>query len=163
MEELDRLLAKGLGAGFAGETTPKTIQRGSFEGKQSTYPSPEKPFYLDEWFAHQNGGGQELVQDDEGKRATRVYAGGNLPPEELAELGTTEDEVSVYLVRKINGLGEKTRLRENCHPEPDGNWQYSYEILKPNVDGVALTIGLEKIAFKQTTVFAHGFLLSPVE
>ncbi len=163
-KELDDLLAKGLGAGYAGKIIPETVKRGPFEGgKQSLFTSETNGVYLDQWFAHQNGGGQELVQDKDGDRATRLYGGGNLAPEELAALGTNEEEVINYLIKKVGQLGNKTRLHENCFPEADGDWQYSYKILQPNVGGIPLTIGLESIDFKQTTVFAHGFILSPIK
>ena len=161
MADAKKLLADGLSAGFAGHSTFETIQRGPFQGKQSLFTPGAGKVYLDQWFASLRGGGQELVQDGS-ELATRLYAGGTIDDEELTKLGITEDQVSEQLKKSISELGEKTRLGENCSPEPDGDWKYDYQILD-TIPEIGLRIGLESIYYKGSLVFAHGFLQSPVK
>ncbi len=160
MADLEKLLADGLLAGYAGKSTFEHVHRGPFEGEQSLL-TPKGGVYIDQWFASLRGGGQELAQNEDGK-ATRLYAGGTISPGDLAKLGITEEQVSGQLKKAIKELGQKTRLREDCIPEADGDWQYSYRILD-SVDQIDLTIGMEQIRFRGEVVFAHGFLLSPVK
>lgn len=161
MTKLKKLLADGLGAGYAGQSNFEHVRRGPFEGEQSLFSPEEEKVYLDQWFAKLRGGGQELVQNEDGK-ATRLYAGGTIDSEELSKLGITEEQVSEYHKKAIKELGQKTRLDEDCSPKPDGDWQYSYKIIK-RLDEIDLTIGLESIFYKGQLVFAHGFMNSPVK
>lgn len=158
MKKLNDLLARGLIAGYGDKSTFEKVNRGKFLGDQS---SAENGNYLDQWFAHLRGGGQELVTDGE-TSATRLYAGGTIDEEELTRLGTTKEAVSNYLKSSITRFGEKTRLDKDCVPDPDGDWQYSYRIIR-SIEEIELTLGLESITFKGVLVFAHGFLLSPVK
>jgi len=120
-----------------------------------------KEGFIDEWIVDRTGGGQEIAQTQEGKK-TRLYAGGTIGIEELTELGLTKKDVTGKLKQFIQSSESKTRLLEDYLPEPDGDWQYSYNIIE-KIEDVPLTIGMETIAYKGRMVFAHAFLNTPVE
>jgi hypothetical protein len=160
MKDTDRLLNVGLVTGYGGGTEiKKHVKRGAFEVTTSTYTSPDGDVYHDEWT---DSGGQEIVRTKDGSEATRVYAGRVLEAEKLAELGIASGDVIKRLKSWITRLGETTRLDEPCHPEPDGDWGYSYDILQRDVEGIPLTISLERQTYKGTTVFAHSISKSPI-
>lgn len=161
MAEIEKLLSDGLEAGYAGGTERLTVSRGSFQLEASQFTSDDGGVYRDEWMADRTGGGQELVQAGD-KKSTRLYAGGTIQLEQLTELGLTKKDVTGYLKREIKELGAKTRLFEECTPEPDGDWQYQYKILQA-MGNIPLTVGLETINFKDKIVFAHGFLHTSIE
>jgi hypothetical protein len=159
-ERIDKLLTEGLIEGYAGTKEPEGIQRSGFTGKANDYTSPDGEQYHDEWFADDNGGGQELVESAD-EKATRLYAGGVIPVEELQVLDLTTKDVISRLITSVRKLKGKTRLNEPAHLElPDG-WGYTYEILKKSKE-VPLTIGYESITFNGREVFAHGHMISPV-
>jgi hypothetical protein len=162
MKDTDRLLSVGLVTGYGGGTEiKKHVKRGPFEVTRSTYTSPDGDIYYDEWT---DSGGQEIVRTKDGSEATRVYAGQVLPDVvKLTELGLTPKDVIVKLKSRITRLGDTTRLDEPCHPEPEGDWGYSYDILQKDVEGIPLTIGLERQTYKGTTVFAHSISKSPIK
>lgn len=159
MKETSEVLTEGLMQGFAGVAKPQTVERGGFTGKVSA-PELEEGTYHDEWFGRHSGGGQELVSVGD-QQFTRLYGGGTADQDILTELGITESEVGSYLVRSINALGASTRLFEDCTPEPDGLWQYSYRITDRE-EGIGVVSAKEKITYQDTTVFVHNFILSPV-
>ncbi|MFH0749503.1 MAG: hypothetical protein V1917_01135 [Candidatus Gottesmanbacteria bacterium] len=161
LEKTDRLLTDGLAEGYAGIKKPEKIQRSGFAGNANDYVAPDGGHYHDEWFADDNGGGQELVKEGE-EQSTRVYAGGVIPVEELQKLGLTTKDVITRLVTSVRELKEKTRLDTPCSLTlPDG-WEYKYEILKQSEE-VPLTIGYESIKYNGREVFAHGHMISPVK
>lgn len=160
-EGLGGLLSEGLGAGYGTGGERQVVQRGPFQVESTQYTSPDGGLYVDQWIADNNGGGQEIVEKD-GKKSTRLHAGGVIELEELAKLGLTKKDVTGYLKRKIVELGEKTRLSKKCLPEPDGDWQYEYSVLE-RIDEMNLSVGLESIHYKGQLVFAHGFLNSPIK
>jgi len=160
-ERSDKLLTDGLAAGYAGTMKPESVQRAGVTGKANDYTHSDNGHYHDEWFADNNGGGQELVETAE-EKATRLYAGGVIPTEELQLLGLTTGDVISRLITGVRELKGKTRLHEPASLElPDG-WEYSYEILKKSKE-VPLTIGYESITFSGREVFAHGHMISPVK
>src|SRR3989344_8956444 len=123
-EEASKVLTEGLVGGYAGKGKVSNVDRASFSGKSSHSEPTPGSVYHDEWFVpNYLGGGQELVKVGE-EMFTRLYGGGTPSPEKLAELGITVEDVGEYLKRKIVELGDKTRLLEECKPEPDGQWQY---------------------------------------
>jgi len=160
-ETIDKLLTEGLAEGYAGTKKPETIQRSGFHGKANDHMSSNGGHYHDEWFADDNGGGQELVETA-GERFTRLYGGGVIPVEELQKLGFTTKDVIDRLIASVNELKGKTRLYEPCSLELQDGWEYDYEILKRSEE-VPLTIGYESIKFNGREVFAHGHVLSPVK
>ncbi|TSC89492.1 MAG: Uncharacterized protein G01um10145_649, partial [Microgenomates group bacterium Gr01-1014_5] len=83
---IKKILSKGLGVGYVGKSVRGQIDRAGFKLETSDYQGSEGKYH-DEWMAHQNGGGQELVEDSNGEKATRVYAGGTLDEEGLKSLG----------------------------------------------------------------------------
>lgn len=117
--------------------------------------------YRDEWFADDNGGGQELVELN-GEKFTRLYGGGVIPTEELRELGITTKDVISRLITSVRELKEKTRLHEECSLELLDGWGYKYTILKKSKE-VPLTVGYESIEFNGREVFAHAHILSPIK
>ncbi len=164
MTETDRLLTQGLAAGYGAEVTkPETVLRGDFLLKASDFKPDNDPTasYHDEWLPGRVGGGQELVTVG-GQKATRLYAGGTISPEQLKDLGLTEDHVIGYLRGKITDLGGATRLHQHCMPLADGKWQYSY-VIAEHLKNIDLTVGVETVRYDGQQVFAHGFLISPVE
>ena len=161
MAKLESLLAQGLLRGFARETTFKPVKRGRFVGEQSSFTASNGDVYVDQWFAHQRGGGQELVRLTSGEMMTRLYAGGTIDDEELEKLGISGDQVSAKLTESIREAGEKTRLHEDYFPEPDGDWRYQYRVLA-RIAELKLTLGLEELIYQNNLTFAHYFLISPV-
>jgi len=160
-EKINNLLTDGLAEGYAGTKKPERIQRSGFAGKANDYTNPEGGHYHDEWFADDNGGGQELVETAE-EKGTRLYAGGVIPAEELQALGLTTKDVISRLITGVRELKGKTRLHEPCSLKlPDG-WTYDYEILKKSEE-VPLTIGYESIKYNGREVFAHGHMISPIK
>ena len=160
-ERVDKLITDGLVEGYAGIKKPDKIQRAEFEGKSNDYTSPEGGHYHDEWFADDNGGGQELAQIGD-EQATRVYGGGVIPVEELQKIGLTTKDVIAILRTSVNELKGRTRLHEPCSVQlPDG-WNYEYTLLKKS-DEVLLTIGYESIRYNGREVFAHGHIISPIK
>lgn len=165
--ELGQSLTEGLSAGYGGNTHREDSWMGPFrlESSEHIVMNPETDeidrHYFDHWIANVTGGGQEIARTND-ETATRLYAGGTIMPEELAKLGLTKKDVTGYLKRKIVELGQGTRLSQDAIPEPDGDWQYSYQVIR-RLGEIDLTIGLESIAYKGQLVFAHGFLNSPVK
>jgi len=160
-EKTNNLLTEGLVKGYAGVKKPERIQRSEFIGKANDYASSDGGQYHDEWFADDNGGGQELVKQGE-EQFTRLYGGGVIPVEELQKLGLTTKDVISRLITSVKKLKEKTRLYEPCSFElPDG-WNYKYEIIKKSKE-VPLIVGYESIECNGREVFAHAHILSPVK
>jgi len=160
-EKVLYLLTDGLAEGYAGVKKPEKVQRAGFSGKANDYINPEGGHYHDEWFADDNGGGQELVtQNDE--KFTRLYGGGVIAVEELQKLGLNTKDVILRLISSVRELKEKTRLHDACSLQlPDG-WNYTYSILKKSEE-VPLTVGYESIAYNGREVFAHAHILSPIK
>jgi len=160
-ERILHLLTDGLAEGYAGVKKPEMVQRAGFEGKSNDYLNQEGGHYHDEWFADDNGGGQELVTENN-EKFTRLYGGGVIPVEELQKLGLTTKDVISRLITSVRELKEKTRLHDPCSLQlPDG-WNYTYSILKKS-DEVPLTVGYESIEFNGREVFAHAHILSPIK
>jgi len=153
------LLTKGLGEGYAGKTIIETVDRGGFVLKKSHYAGAEGKYH-DEWYAKRTGGGQEIGEAGE-ETYTRLYAGGTLKEELLIPLGISEKDVLGYLMKKVTELGESTRLFADCTPDPDGDWQYQYNVTD-RIDTVGLTRALESIMYKGIQVFVHGFEICKV-
>lgn len=150
--------AKGLLAGFAGNTTFKKIQRGEFSMLSSTYKK-DGVFYIDQWFPGHLGGGQEILEVDR-KRFTRVYAGGTLEDKALSHLGITKDDVMAFLKKSLQALGVKTRFDEPADLK-DGDWTYQYVVIdRDEVTGVVT--GKETIVYMDKPVFVHLFVISSV-
>lgn len=169
-KEARRVLTEGLLAGYAGSRR-ETHGRGVFVVNSSDVHM-QGGAYHDEWVAgERTGGGQELAkfwyEDSERRKATRLYAGGLVAKEVLDPLGITGKEVTRYLKRKIQELGAITRFSNDCEVDSDGDWQYAYRVLRNEIPVAIgpdlLTMGLETISYKDTLVFAHGFLISPIE
>ncbi len=160
-ERVDKLITDGLVEGYVGTKKPDVIQRAGFRGKAHDYLGPEGGHCHDEWFADDNGGGQELVVIGD-EQATRLYGGGVIPVEELQKLGLTTKDVISRLITSVNELKGRTRLHEPCSLQlPDG-WDYGYTLLKKSEE-VPLTIGYESIRYNGREVFAHGHIISPVK
>src|SRR3989344_4254296 len=123
-----KILSKGLGVGYVGKSVKGRASRVGFKLETSDYQGSEGKYH-DEWMAHQNGGGQELVEDSNGDKATRVYAGGALDEEGLKSLGLTEKDVIGKLVFFVNKLGDKTRLDEGAEMT-EGEWKYTHKVIK---------------------------------
>ncbi len=160
-ERIDKLFTEGLMAGYAGNKNPDTIQRAVFVGKSNDHTTENGEHYHDQWFADDNGGGQELVETAE-EKATRLYAGGVIPVEELQKLGLTTKDVIGRLITSVRELKGKTRLHEPASLQLTDGWNYKYEILKKSHE-VSLTIGYESISFNHREVFAHGHMISPIK
>ena len=159
-KEIKDILAKGLSEGYVGKSVSGKVERAGNTLKTSDYEGPEGKYH-DEWLAHQNGGGQELVETPDGKLATRVYAGGTPSDEELSKFGITGDDVIKKLIFFVNQLGDKTRLDTDTE-STEGEWAYSYKILK-SVDEIPLAVGDEEITYKGNLVFVHFHINSPVK
>lgn len=154
-----RLLSQGLNAGFAGGTERGKSERGGFGFETSHFVDGDNKYH-DEWVAGRVGGGQEVIEVG-GKRFTRLYAGGTIASDKLAEIGLTKKEIIGYLVAKIRELGDKTRLIDECRVD-DGDWAYEYTQLDDEQE-IPLITRKEVIRYKGGVVFVHNFLLCPVE
>lgn len=157
--ETKDILSKGLGEGYVGKSVRGQVDRAGFTLETSDYKGSEG-IYHDEWAAHQNGGGQELTEDVNGEKATRVYAGGSLGDEELAKLGLTGKDVIGKLIFFVNQLGDKTRLDEDAEAA-DGEWKYTHKVLK-SVKEIPVDVSEEQITYRDTLVFIHFHVNSPV-
>jgi len=158
--DVSQALTTGLLAGFGGKSKFESTSRGGFKMTSSHFEE-ESITYHDEWFPGSNGGGQELVQTQNGM-FTRLYAGGVIEEDKLVKLGISEKEVIDELIRRIQELGSATRLLVNSNPNSNGHWGYSYTILDSNPN-VQMTMAKEVITYDNTVVFIHGFLLSPLK
>jgi len=159
---IKKILGIGLSGGYSsGNYRKGEIIRAGFELDSSDY-SGEGGKYHDEWMARQNGGGQELAEDNTGEKATRVYAGGSLDQEHLERLGLTQENISDELRFFLKTLGAKTRLDENVTLE-HGEFRYSYKIIK-NVSAIPVFVGEEEIRYGEpdVLVFVHYHINSPV-
>lgn len=164
--EVDQLLTEGLAEGYAGGTSRNRVWRAGFQFKSSEHVVTDgkggvSGAYIDEWRANRTGGGQEVARIGD-TETTRLYAGGVIDLEALDTLGLKKEDVTGYLKGKIIELGDQTRLQEDCMPDPDGNWQYAYKVMQ-HLEEIPLTVGTETIDYRGSLVFAHGFLLSPIE
>jgi hypothetical protein len=156
---IEDLLTKGLAAGFGGGTAMQGVKRGGFE-LESSHLEDGEGVYHDEWAADRVGGGQELVEKD-GKRFTRVYAGGTLALEELQQMGITKGDIMGHLKHQLVKNGEKIRLYGDFTAE-DGDWSYAYKVLDRE-EAIPTTVGKEVISYKGQMVFVHHFIFCPVE
>jgi hypothetical protein len=156
IQKITQALTDGLLAGYGGKSNFSTTTRGSFELKSSHFATKDM-VYHDEWTS---GGGQEIVRvgNDE---FTRVYAGPVPDLQALTKLGISDDEVLKNLISRLQQLGDKTRLFEDCLPEDTGDWGYEYKILDRGGQ-ISITTGKETITYKNEIVFIHVFVLSPV-
>lgn len=159
-QKVKKILGIGLSGGYGSSNYGKSTRAG-FELDLSDYSGLEGKYH-DEWAAHENGGGQELVEI-EGEKATRVYAGGSLNPAALKKIGLTEDVVSTELKYFLKSLGDKSRLDENKSDE-HGQFKYTYKVLK-NVDSIPVIVGEEEIRYGKDNVlvFVHYHINSPVK
>jgi len=153
MKTPEEVATDGLLQGYASGIKPPKVSRGGFTFKVSHIETPDG-IYHDEWI---NGSGGEITRV-ENQLFSRVYAGKFVSEETLKKHGITEEEASQYHMRKVTEAGGKTRLRENYKPEPDGDWQFSYEIIReiPEVDTWA---GQESIHYKGDLIFGHIFVM----
>jgi hypothetical protein len=156
--EIKKLFGKGLAGGYGASNYGKD-ERAGFQLDINNYQG-EDGKYHDEWAAHQNGGGQELIEIPDGKKWTRVYAGGSLDAESLSKLGITGEEVSEKIKFFLGKLGDKTRFDYDVADE-DGDWAYSYKIDREEKD-IPLVVGCERIEYKGSLVFTHEIINSPV-
>lgn len=147
--KITRALTLGLLAGYGGQANFQTINRGGFELKSSHFEK-DGIRYHDEWT---NGGGQEIVEID-GHKYTRVYAGGVQP-------GFPDTSLVIKkLINFIEHLQDRTRLFSDAQII-DGDWKYDYRVTTRD-DKFDITVGEEKISFRDETVFVHCFILSPI-
>lgn len=156
---IKNVLSKGLGEGYAGKSVRGQVVRAGFKLETSDFQGSEGKYH-DEWLAHQNGGGQELVITANGEKATRVYAGGSLDEEELIKLGLTGKDVIGKLIFFVNKLGDKTRLDEAAELT-EGEWKYAHKVLR-SVREIPVDVSEETITFKGVLVFIHFHINSPV-
>jgi hypothetical protein len=156
--EVSQAFSKGLTSGFAGKSTFEKIVRGKFQMVSSLY-SEEDILYIDQWFPGHMGGGQEILEVD-GKRYTRVYAGGTVEDSILLSLGISKTDVMAWLKKILLEVGEKTRFDEP-HQQEDDAWSYQYT---PGLveETTGMITGKEIISYKNTPVFVHFFIISSV-
>jgi len=156
--KVSQALAKGLTAGFAGKSTFEKIVRGKFAMVSSTV-NDDGVSYIDQWFPGHMGGGQEILEV-EGIRYTRVYAGGTVDDAILSPLGITKDDVMGCLKRTLLSAGGKTRF-DKIFVLEENMWSYHYNPAEPD-ETTGMITGKEIISYKNTSVFVHFFIISPV-
>ena len=156
--KIKKLLGIGLSGGY-GKNNYGKVSRAGFDLESSDYQG-DGGHYHDEWAAHRNGGGQELVRTNDGKVWTRVYAGG-IPSEDLLiSFGTNAKEVGEKIQYFLREAGTKSRFDENFNLD-EGDWSYSYKPIVNNKE-VDLIVGEENIRYKGKAVFVHYLINSPV-
>ena len=153
------VLSNGLDVGFAGGSERKQINRGGFSFETSHLEDGDSRYH-DEWLADRVGGGQEVIEVGD-RKYTRLYAGGTIQLNELTKLGLTKKDVIKHLITKIQELGEKTRLLEDCE-QLDREWGYRYGLLDKE-ESVPVFVGKETVEYKGVLVFVHDFLLCAIE
>lgn len=156
--KISAALAKGLTAGFAGKSTFEKIVRGKFPMVSSSY-CEDGISYMDQWFPGHMGGGQEILEVD-GKRYTRVYAGGTVADTVLSPLGISKSDVMECLKKTLLTAADKTRFSDPYRIE-DGEWKYQYTPGEPD-ETTGMITGKEIISYKNTPVFVHLFIISSV-
>lgn len=149
--KITEALTKGLLAGYGGKSKFTKVNRGGFELNSSHFEDSEI-IYHDEWT---NNGGQEIVRVGN-EVFTRVYVGG------IVKGKVEEKEVITFLIKKIQQLGDKTRLFKDYKKENDGDWSYEYRIIDRSNE-VSTIIGKETIRYNNKIVFIHYFGLSPIK
>lgn len=154
------LLTQGLLSGFAGKSEISSKKRSSF-AVQASHFQTDVGIYHDEWVADRVGGGQELVKTAQGN-FTRVYGGGTITEQELAQLGISKMDVMHFLVDSLNKYASQTRGDANCEPPAEADWQYQYQVLEKNSD-IPYTLGKEEIFYQNHLVFVHLFINCPIE
>lgn len=152
-----KLLSAGL-LSFSADTYKKG-KRADFNVEISDVKN-ENGKYHDEWAAHQNGGGQELVETSDGKIWTRVYAGGSLDVKNLSALGITSEDVSNKIKFYLGKMGKESRFDEDKKSK-DGDWEYLYTVFE-NSEEIPVIFGREEIKYNGKLVFIHFIINSPV-
>lgn len=152
-----KVLGKGL-ASFSADSYTKT-DRAGFTVEASDVRNKDG-IYHDEWAAHQNGGGQELVETYGGKKWTRVYAGGSPSSKQLAKIGISETVVSDKIKYFLGKVSQDSRFDEDIKVA-DGDWEYVYTVME-NIKDVPVVVGKEEIKYNKNTVFVHFIINSPV-
>ncbi len=152
------LLTHGLVQGFAGGTEIKLQNGGLFKTSRLKISGGN---YNDTWTDSRIGGGHEIAKFN-GKLLLRQYAGGTLSEEELKVLGIAQSDVMAFLKKQLIENGEKTRLYDNCTPDIDGHWRYSYRV-EEQLGYIPLTVGKEVIEYQGAPVFLHMFFICPIE
>ncbi len=158
-KEIEKLLTTGLKHGF-GEGRAEDGFRNGFPIKVVHFADFKGNIYHDEWTPGRLGGGQEIVEF-KGDKFTRLYAGGTLEEEKLAELGIDEKAVMKFLKGQILENRGKMRLFENFDSQDGSEWVYQYRVID-QIKELGLVIGRENIFYNGSLVFVHGFLLSPI-
>lgn len=156
--QVSRALAKGLNAGFAGKSTFEKIVRGKFAMVSSTIDDGDVS-YIDQWFPGHMGGGQEILEVG-GDRYTRVYAGGTVEDGVLSPLGISKTDVMGCLKKTLLAAEDKTRFNE-IYQVDDNEWKYQYTPAETD-ETTGMITGKEIIFYKNTPVFVHFFIISPV-
>ncbi len=145
-------LNHGLLKGYVGDKPPGWKVRGGVDFR-SLEQNLSSGTYHDEWISGRNGGGQETFASKTESSYTRVYSGGVFPDAILTRLGTDMLTVESRLSSFIKGSEGKTRLDQDYF-KVDGDWQYGYEVIE-RFPEIGLTLGIEKIDFKDNAVFVH--------
>ena len=165
MKDTEKLIANGLTqgllGGYAGDGHIHAMKRGGIVDGKASHVKIAGGEYHDEWVTgKRTGAGQEvLVVGDQ--KYTRVYAGGAPDIQVLEGFGLNENAVSDYLVEKLGELGERTRLFEDCTPEPDDKWQYAYKVTDKFEESGTVT-GVETIHYDSALVHVHAFAKCPI-
>lgn len=159
-ESIKRILGIGLSGGFGAGKYGNT-ERSGYQGETADYQGPEGKYH-DEWFAQQNGGGQELVSDTDGNMGTRVYAGGSLDAEGLAKLGITDANLRSEMKHFLKTFGARSRGDKKMYAV-HGGFRYSYEPIEI-VQEIPVIAGKEEIRYgeKNSLVFIHFHIYSPI-
>lgn len=156
--EIKTLLGKGLAGGYGASNYSKS-ERAGFPIDINDFQGAEGKYH-DEWAAHQNGGGQEIIETPSSEKWTRVYAGGSLDEESLAKLGITGEDVSQKIKFFLGKLGDKTRFDFEV-VDAEGDWSYSYKLDREEKE-IPLIVGCERIEYKGSLVFTHEIINSPI-
>ena len=157
--KIKKLLGVGLSGGY-GKNNYGKISRAGFDLESSDYQGDEGKYH-DEWAAHRNGGGQELVRTADGKIWTRIYAGGTPDEDLLVSFGTNSKEVGEKIQYFLRAVGTKSRFDEDFNLD-EGDWSYSYKVMVDNKE-INVILGEEQIKYNGKVVFAHYLINSPVD
>ncbi len=78
----------------------------------------------------------------------------------MEELGVSQEALERYLDLKAEELGNRTMLLDNCEPDSDGDWKYSYAADRVNEDAAFGTI---TVTFKGQVIFSHYLTVRKVQ
>lgn len=83
--------------------------------------------------------------------------GSQVNSDEMKELGVSQEALEIYLDSKMEKLGNKTMLFDDCEPGPEGDWEYRYNVHDATENSC---FGIVTVTFKGEVIFNHFITVS---